>query len=144
MPTELLTTASVNRPNKVVRAGQGTATLLLRYTTTDSWLCDEKALERLRAWCPSYREPFGLMAARRWSPGAGLPLWPSWSHRRQVKHRRPRRPCHLRAISSGHERYPADSHGQLKEAVGLAGSSLTWGGGAGRNCMARKRSGQNL
>jgi hypothetical protein len=30
------------------------------------------------------------------------------------------RPCHPRAISSGHERYPAVSHGHFEEAVGLA------------------------
>jgi hypothetical protein len=36
------------------------------------------------------------------------------------EHRRSRRPCHLRAIRSGHERYPADSHGHFEEAAGLA------------------------
>jgi hypothetical protein len=30
------------------------------------------------------------------------------------------RPCPRRALSSGHERYPADSHGHFKEAAGLA------------------------
>ena len=30
--------------------------------------------------------------------------------------------CHPRAISSGRQRYPADSHGQSKEAVGLGAS----------------------
>jgi hypothetical protein len=33
---------------------------------------------------------------------------------------RSRRPCHPRAISSGHQRYAADNHGHSKEAVGLA------------------------
>jgi hypothetical protein len=33
--------------------------------------------------------------------------------------RRSRRPCHPRAIRSGHERYPTDSHGHFEEAVGL-------------------------
>jgi hypothetical protein len=31
----------------------------------------------------------------------------------------PRRPCHPRAISSGHERYVADTHGYLERAIGL-------------------------
>jgi hypothetical protein len=34
--------------------------------------------------------------------------------------RRSCRPCHPRATSSGHQRYPADSHGYFEEAVGLA------------------------
>jgi hypothetical protein len=33
--------------------------------------------------------------------------------------RRSRRPCHPRAISSGHQRYPADNHGHFEEADGL-------------------------
>jgi hypothetical protein len=35
------------------------------------------------------------------------------------KHRCSHRPCHSRAISSGHERYPADSHGHSERAVRL-------------------------
>jgi hypothetical protein len=31
---------------------------------------------------------------------------------------RPHRPCHPRAISSGHERYPADNHGHSEKAAG--------------------------
>ena len=58
----------------------------------------------------------------------------------RCEHRRSRRPCHPRAISSGHERYPADSHGHFEEAVALGTRLLTWGGGGGRNCMACKGS----
>jgi hypothetical protein len=36
------------------------------------------------------------------------------------EHHRSRRPCHPRAISSGHERYLADSHGHLERAGMLA------------------------
>jgi len=36
------------------------------------------------------------------------------------EHRRSRRPCYPRAISSGHQRYPADNHGQFEEAGGWA------------------------
>jgi hypothetical protein len=50
-------------------------------------------------------------------------------------------PCHPRAISSGHQRYPAESHGQSEEAVGLGRPFPTWGGGGARNCMACKGSG---
>jgi hypothetical protein len=35
------------------------------------------------------------------------------------EHRRSRRPCHPRATGTGHERYPADSHGHFEEADGL-------------------------
>jgi hypothetical protein len=52
--------------------------------------------------------------------------------------RRSRRPCHPRAISSGHQRYAADSHGHSKTTVALGASSLTWHVGGGRNCMACK------
>jgi hypothetical protein len=58
-----------------------------------------------------------------------------------AKQRCSRRPCHPRAISSGHERSPADNHGHSKEAIGLDARSLTWGEGNGRNCMACKGSG---
>jgi hypothetical protein len=37
----------------------------------------------------------------------------------RANHRRSRPPCHLRAISSGHERYAADNHGHFEEARGL-------------------------
>jgi hypothetical protein len=36
-----------------------------------------------------------------------------------ASHRGPRRPCHPRAISSGHERYPADSHGHYERIAEL-------------------------
>jgi hypothetical protein len=35
----------------------------------------------------------------------------------RCEHRRSRRPCHPRAISSGHERYPADNHGHSEKTV---------------------------
>src|SRR5215211_5834021 len=50
---------------------------------------------------------------------------------REAEPRRSRRPCHPRAISSGHERYAAVSHGHSKQAVALGSGSLTWGGGGG-------------
>jgi hypothetical protein len=50
----------------------------------------------------------------------GLTLVPSWEAvAARRKHRRPRRPCHPRAISSGHQRYPADSHGHFERALML-------------------------
>jgi hypothetical protein len=41
----------------------------------------------------------------------------------RVERHRSRRPCHPRAISSGHQRYPADTHGHSEEAVGLGARS---------------------
>jgi hypothetical protein len=38
----------------------------------------------------------------------------------RANHRRSRPPCHLRAISSGHERYAAVSHGHSESAVAMA------------------------
>jgi hypothetical protein len=49
-----------------------------------------------------------------------------------------------RAISSGHERYRADSHGHSERADGLGSTALTWGGGGGRNCMACKGSSRGI
>jgi hypothetical protein len=37
----------------------------------------------------------------------------------RCEHRRSRRPCHPRAITSGNERYPAVNHGHFEEAVAL-------------------------
>ena len=45
-----------------------------------------------------------------------------------------------RAISSGHQRYPADNHGHFEKLDGLGSTALTWGGGGPRNCMACKGS----
>jgi hypothetical protein len=56
---------------------------------------------------PHPRAELGAMAAR-------------WETRRY------RRPCHPRAISRGHERYVAVSHGHSREAVGLGARPLTW------------------
>jgi hypothetical protein len=51
--------------------------------------------------------------------GRASPSGRSGSHRRQVEHCRSCRPGHPRAISSGHQRYPAVSHGHSEEAGGL-------------------------
>jgi hypothetical protein len=37
----------------------------------------------------------------------------------RANRRRSRPPCHLRAISSGHERYAADTHGHSDRTAGL-------------------------
>jgi hypothetical protein len=101
------------------------------------------------------RDLHGRAACRRVVAGAGAGLmagspdrpasrWPRSPGGRQWNDRRSRRPCHPRAISSGHERYPAVSHGQFEEAGGLGAPPLTWGGGGGRNCMACKGSGVQI
>jgi conjugative relaxase-like TrwC/TraI family protein len=41
----------------------------------------------------------------------------SRSRRRQVRRSPSRRPCHSRAISSGHQRYPADNHGHSRRPL---------------------------
>ena len=58
-----------------------------------------------------------------------------------AEHRRnPGRPCHPRAMSSGHQRYVADRHGHSDEAAGLSACPLSWDRGGARNCMACKGS----
>jgi hypothetical protein len=85
------------------------------------------------------REPSALVT-RRWSPRAGLTLWPSWSRRRHVDASSflPAVPpaCHK-------QRSPAVSSGQsrsLREGRHGGYLPLTSGVGAGRNCMACKGS----
>jgi hypothetical protein len=52
----------------------------------------------------------------------------------------PRRSCHPRAISSGHQWYPADSHGHSVGVDGLGRTLLTCARLHARTCMACKRS----
>jgi hypothetical protein len=78
---------------------------------------------------PGCREPSGLLPTRQWSPGTALTLWASWVPSPSgAEHHRSRRPCHPRAISSGHQRYPADNHGHFEKLDGLGSTALTWGG----------------
>jgi hypothetical protein len=58
----------------------------------------------------------------------------------RADHRRTRRPCHPRAISGGHQRYVADSHGHSAWTVHQDRPLLTWRSGAARTCMACKGS----
>jgi hypothetical protein len=107
------------------------------------------------------REPrrprWGVRRSHPTPPRACGPCQPSGSHPKRAsltgragtvaarcQHRRSRRPCHPRAISSGHERYPADNHGHSEKTVGLGARALTCGGGGGRNCMACKGSGVQI
>jgi hypothetical protein len=70
----------------------------------------------------------------------GLTLRPSGAVAARHEHRRSRRPCHPRATSSGHERYPAVNHGHCHRGRCAARRPLTCGGKATRNCMACKGS----
>jgi hypothetical protein len=81
---------------------------------------DARGRSGVRVSPPGCREPSGLLATRRWSPRVGLTLWPAGAVVARGEHRRSRRPCHPRAIGSGHQRYPADSQGHFKEPGGLA------------------------
>jgi hypothetical protein len=80
------------------------------------------------------------LPTRRWSPRTGLTLWTSWEPsppRARWSFSSAVPPaCHkqrARTVSSGQSR-------SLETTVGLGASSLTWGGGGGRNCMACKGS----
>jgi len=55
------TRAFASRRNRLVRPDREPAKLLLRHTRMDGRLRGEKALERLRAWCPTCREPLGVL-----------------------------------------------------------------------------------
>jgi hypothetical protein len=62
------------------------------------------------------------------SPGRASPSGRPGSRRRQVRASSFSPPCHPRAISSGHQRYVAVSHGHSAEALGLrTASDLGWG-----------------
>jgi hypothetical protein len=94
---------------------------------------------------PGFREPFRALANEKWltedgpHPLAGLgAIAARWKPRRSC------RPCHPRAISGGHQRYPADNHGHSQKTSGQGAPPLTWGRGEGRNCMACKGSGVQI
>jgi hypothetical protein len=73
---------------------------------------------------PDCREPSGLLPARRWVTDDGpRPPVELGAVAATSERRRSGRPCHPRAISSGHQRYPADSHGHFEEA-GRLGARL--------------------
>jgi hypothetical protein len=92
---------------------------------------DVRSSGRSSCWSTAVRPEFGSLypaaaspsgsPTRRWSPKTGLPLRPSWEPSLPgASDRRSRRPCHRRAISSGHERYPAVNHGH-SDRVGRVG-----------------------
>lgn len=82
----------------------------------------------IRGSHPSCREPSGLLPMRQWSPGTGLtPAAELGAVAARCEHRRP---CHPRATSSGHERYPADNLGHSKRSLsGLPAPDLGVRGG---------------
>jgi hypothetical protein len=93
---------------------------------------------------PAAASPSGILATKRWPPGMGLTLRLTWSRYRQV-----RAPSFSPAVPPAchKQRAPAVSSGQPRSLRGgrWAGhTSLTWGGGGGRNCMACKRSGVQI
>jgi hypothetical protein len=106
------------------------------------WLtgCSVLRIRRLRAWCPTCRKAPSALANDAVVAGDGLTRWPSWEPSPPGRSGRSRRPCHPRATSRGHQRYPADSHGHSEKVADRAAPLLTWGGGGSRNCMACKRS----
>ena len=74
------------------------------------------------AWKPTddCREPSGSYQRGRWSPRTDFTVWPSWlPSPAGFEQRRPRRPCHYRAIRIGPDRFPADNHGQHRSGRGL-------------------------
>jgi hypothetical protein len=74
----------------------------------------------IRVAPPGCREPFGLLPTkRRITEDEPHPPDQLGAVAARCKHRRSRRPCHPRAISSGQWRYPAVNHGHFEEAGGL-------------------------
>jgi hypothetical protein len=87
---------------------------------------------------PSCREPFRAPAHQEWLTGDGPhPAVETEPSPRQGEQRRSRRPCHPRAICSGHQRYPADTTVTSRSLVPYD-TPVTSGGGEVRNCMACK------
>jgi hypothetical protein len=91
------------------------------------------------------REPFGLLPTRRYVTDDQPHPPDSWSRRRHVRIIVVlARPCHPRAIGSGHQRYVADSHGHSAWTVHQDRPLLTWRSGTARHCMACRRSGVQI
>jgi hypothetical protein len=104
----------------------------------------------IRGSHPSCREPSGLLPMRQWSPGTGLtPAAELGAVAARCEHRRP---CHPRATSSGHERYPADNLGHSKRSLsglpapdlGVRGGPKLHGMQGGRSCRVGLASSTSL
>jgi hypothetical protein len=84
---------------------------LVRHTTANSRVHDERPLERWRAWCSTCRKPSGALPTMRWTPGMDLTLRPSWRPSPPAfEQRRPRR---LASMCSTH-RSRRVSYGQQR------------------------------
>jgi SAM-dependent methyltransferase len=85
------------------------------------------------------RLPVGGVPTRLVSTWTGLTLRRAGATAVRCEHRRPRRPCHSPAISSGHQRIQRTLTVTPRRPV-AGRAPLTWGGGGSRNCMACKGS----
>jgi hypothetical protein len=87
--------------------------------SSNSAMASIRPLLRMTTWSEILPRRFRLaheavvVTEDRPHPAAGVRLPP------RANDRRSRRPCHPHAISSGHQRYPADTRGHSKQAVGL-------------------------
>jgi hypothetical protein len=68
---------------------------------------------------PSDATPTGACQRGSGQPGLASPSGRAGAVAATREHGRSCRPCHPRAISSGHERYLADIHGHIERAVML-------------------------
>src|SRR5512132_3960346 len=81
--------------------------------------CGDERRRGGRVSPPGCRVLFGLLPSSRWVTGDGpRPLAELGAVAGRWEEGRSRRPCHPWARRSGHEGYPADSHGHFQEAVG--------------------------
>ena len=83
-------------------------------------------MERLRDWCPDLQRALRPLANDAVVAGDEPHVPRERGRRHQARASQFCLPCHPRATSSGHERYPADSHGHLDEASRL-GAGLSPG-----------------
>jgi hypothetical protein len=91
----------------------GATTALLRHTTMDLWLGGAKVARELEGACPTCREPSRLLPTRQVvALGWPHPSPEGVPSREGLSQSRAHRPCHQRAIHTGHDRSRADNHGQ--------------------------------
>src|SRR5512132_4341645 len=113
MLTDLLTRSSESSRDRPVRAWDRETPKLLRPSGATARREGPGEVEGL----VPCRESFRALAHEEWLTEDGPhPAVELGAVAARSGHRRSRRPCHSHAISSGHERYPADSHGHSEKA----------------------------
>jgi hypothetical protein len=112
-----MTTASATKPATTRRSSQGQAPV--GPSPFRSCSIDSPSSSKVRIESSAAAPPNGGLQRGQRPPGTGLALRSSWYRRCRAHERRPRWSCHYRAIHSGPDRSPADTHGQCHGCLNL-------------------------